>query len=71
MLFKKNKNKINKVFDGKKLPPGTLHINLEGIKKVCKKLKIQFAEAVVGFELSSFGRTIPTKQGVVIFEKDK
>ncbi|KHN96689.1 Rad4 family protein [Metarhizium album ARSEF 1941] len=50
------------------LPKGAAHVPYRGAVKVCKRLKIDFAEAVVDFE---FGHrmAVPVIQGVVIAEE--
>lgn len=49
-------------------PEGAVHLPYRGIVKVCKRLGIDFAEAVVGFE---FGHrmAVPVIQGVVVAEE--
>lgn len=46
-------------------PPGAVHVPFKGVVKVCKRLQIDYAEAVVDFE---FGHrmAVPVIQGVVI-----
>ncbi|KAH0596053.1 hypothetical protein MHUMG1_05912 [Metarhizium humberi] len=50
------------------LPEGAAHVPFRGAMKVCKRLKIDYAEAVVDFE---FGHrmAVPVIQGVVIAEE--
>ncbi|CAL3967164.1 unnamed protein product [Diplocarpon coronariae] len=50
------------------LPAGAVHIPLRGTVKICKKLEIDYAEAVVGFE---FGHrmAVPVISGVVVAEE--
>ncbi|KAG6165316.1 hypothetical protein E4U11_000530 [Claviceps purpurea] len=49
-------------------PQGAVYIPFRGVVKVCKRLQIDYAEAVVGFE---FGHrmAVPVIQGVVIAEE--
>ncbi|EEY17378.1 DNA repair protein rhp42 [Verticillium alfalfae VaMs.102] len=49
-------------------PEGAVHIPFRGVVKVCKRLQIDFAEAVVDFE---FGHrmAVPVIQGVVVAEE--
>ncbi|KAK2605804.1 hypothetical protein QQS21_003758 [Conoideocrella luteorostrata] len=49
-------------------PEGAVHVPFRGVMKVCKRLKIDYAEAVVDFE---FGHrmAVPVIQGVVIAEE--
>ncbi|KAJ4154075.1 hypothetical protein LMH87_010538 [Akanthomyces muscarius] len=50
-------------------PEGAVHVPFKGTVRVCKKLGINYAEAVVGFE---FGHrmAVPVIQGVVIAEEN-
>lgn len=50
-------------------PEGAVHVPFRGTVRVCKKLGINYAEAVVGFE---FGHrmAVPVIQGVVIAEEN-
>lgn len=50
-------------------PKGAVHVPYRGAMRVCKRLKIDFAEAVVDFE---FGHrmAVPVIQGVVIAEEN-
>jgi xeroderma pigmentosum group C-complementing protein len=52
------------------VPKGAVHLPLKGVKGVCKKLDVQFAEACVGFEFGK-QRAVPVIQGVVINLKDE
>ncbi|KAI8632480.1 Rad4-domain-containing protein [Xylariaceae sp. FL1651] len=49
-------------------PEGAIHVPYRGVVRVCKRLEIDYAEAVVGFE---FGHrmAVPVIQGVVIAEE--
>ncbi|KAI1429946.1 Rad4 transglutaminase-like domain-containing protein [Xylaria sp. FL1777] len=49
-------------------PEGAVHVPYRGVPRVCKRLGIDFAEAVVGFE---FGHrmAVPVIQGVVIAQE--
>ena len=47
------------------LPHGTVHIQLPNIFPICRKLGIDFAPALVGFEVRG-GRSVPVIDGVVI-----
>ncbi|KAI9754356.1 MAG: hypothetical protein M4579_004754 [Chaenotheca gracillima] len=49
------------------VPEGAIHLPYRGTAKICKKLDLSFAEAVVGFEFKS-QRAVPVVQGVVIAE---
>ncbi|KAI1401214.1 Rad4-domain-containing protein [Hypoxylon fuscum] len=50
-------------------PEGAIHIPYRGVVRVCKRLEIDYAEAVVGFE---FGHrmAVPVIQGVVVAEEN-
>ncbi|KAI1462126.1 Rad4-domain-containing protein [Annulohypoxylon moriforme] len=50
-------------------PEGAVHIPYRGVVRVCKRLEVDYAEAVVGFE---FGHrmAVPVIQGVVIAEEN-
>ncbi|MCJ1386110.1 hypothetical protein MMC17_009235 [Xylographa soralifera] len=47
------------------VPEGAVHIPLKGAMKVCKRLGIDFAEAVTGFEFGN-QRAVPVITGVVV-----
>jgi xeroderma pigmentosum group C-complementing protein len=47
------------------IPAGAVHIPLRGTARVCKKLKIDFAEACTGFEFGK-QRAVPVLTGVVV-----
>ncbi|KAI1809379.1 Rad4-domain-containing protein [Poronia punctata] len=49
-------------------PEGAVHVPYRGVVRVCKRLKIDYAEAVVGFE---FGHrmAVPVIQGVVVAQE--
>ncbi|KAF8070964.1 RAD4 [Scenedesmus sp. PABB004] len=54
------------------LPEGTVHVVLPGVAAACRALGIDFAPALVGFEVQG-GRNLPKLQGVVVcaeFERD-
>ena len=50
------------------LPPGTVHVDLQHAAKVCKKLQIDFAPALTGFDIRS-GRSVPRIEGVVVCQE--
>ncbi|KXS13547.1 Rad4-domain-containing protein [Gonapodya prolifera JEL478] len=50
------------------LPNGSRHIRLPGIGQIAKKLGVDYADAVVGFEFSS-GRSHPVLDGIVVAEE--
>ncbi len=47
------------------VPRGCVHLKLPRIKRVCAKLKVDCADAMVGFEIKS-GRSVPRFEGIVI-----
>ncbi|KAG5677757.1 hypothetical protein PVAND_007488 [Polypedilum vanderplanki] len=53
------------LFKPQMLPYGTVHLQLPGLQKVCKKLGVDCAQAVVGFD-SSGGWPYPVYDGFVI-----
>lgn len=52
------------------VPQGAVHLPLRGTVRVCKKLGINFAEAVVGFEFGA-RMAVPIVSGVVIAEENE
>ena len=52
------------------VPEGATHIPLRGTRGVCKKLGIDFAEAVTGFEFGK-QRAVPVITGVVVAEGNR
>lgn len=52
------------------VPRGAVHVPLRGTVRICKKLDIDFAEAVTGFEFGN-KRAVPVCTGVVIAEENK
>jgi hypothetical protein len=50
------------------LPKGTVHLNITGIGRVAKKLKIDYAPAMTGFEIHG-KRSVPKIEGVVVCEE--
>ncbi|ORX98106.1 hypothetical protein BCR34DRAFT_619205 [Clohesyomyces aquaticus] len=47
------------------IPRGSVHIPLKGTARICKKLRIDFAEACTGFEFGK-QRAVPVLTGVVV-----
>ena len=47
------------------VPAGAVHIPLKGTMKICKRLGIDFAEAVTGFEFGN-QRAVPVITGVIV-----
>ncbi|KAK5080568.1 hypothetical protein LTR05_008511 [Lithohypha guttulata] len=52
------------------VPKGAVHLPLKGCVRLCKKLEIDFAEAVVGFEFGN-KMAVPVIQGVVIAKENE
>ena len=52
------------------VPEGAVHLPYRGTVKMCKKLEIDFAEAVVGFEFGN-KRAVPVIQGVVVAQESQ
>ena len=50
------------------VPQGAAHVPYRGTVRVCKRLGIDFAEAVTGFEFGN-RRAVPVTQGVVVAEE--
>ncbi|CAN0913795.1 DNA repair protein RAD4 [Linum grandiflorum] len=53
------------VWSEKCLPPGTVHIRLPRVFNVAKRLGIDYAPAMVGFEFRN-GRSLPVFDGIVV-----
>jgi xeroderma pigmentosum group C-complementing protein len=51
------------------VPKGAVHIPLRGTVRICKKLEIDFAEAVTGFEFGN-KRAVPVCTGVVVAKEN-
>jgi len=58
------------VWSEKCLPPGTVHLRFPRLVPVCQRLGINFAPAMVGFEIRK-GRSIPVYEGLVVCEEFK
>ena len=52
------------------VPKGAVHIALKGTVRICKKLEIDYAEAVVGFEFGN-KRAVPVISGVVVAKENE
>ncbi len=50
------------------MPSGAVHVDLAHAAKVCKKLQIDFAPALTGFDIRS-GRSVPRIEGVVVCQE--
>ncbi|KAJ9172973.1 hypothetical protein P3X46_016157 [Hevea brasiliensis] len=53
------------VWSEKCLPPGTVHLRLPRVFRVAKRLEIDYAPAMVGFEFKN-GRSVPVFEGIVV-----
>lgn len=69
-LVPKNERGHVDVWNEAHIPPGCVHINYPRIKGVCKKLGVDCADAMTGFEVKH-GRSVPRFEGVVICEEFK
>lgn len=58
------------VWSEKCLPPGTVHIRLPRVFNVAKRLEIDYAPAMVGFEFRN-GRSYPIYDGIVVCSEFK
>ncbi|KAF2748715.1 Rad4-domain-containing protein, partial [Sporormia fimetaria CBS 119925] len=58
------------VFVKSMVPRGAVHVAIKGVKGVCRKLGVEFAEACVGFEFGK-RRAVPVMLGVVVKEGDE
>jgi xeroderma pigmentosum group C-complementing protein len=52
------------------VPKGAVHVRLKGTAKICRKLKIDYAEACTGFEFGK-QRAVPILTGVVVAAEHK
>ena len=52
------------------VPKGAIHIPLRGTMKICKRLGIDYAEAVTGFEFGN-QRAVPVITGVIVAEENE
>ncbi|CAN4126837.1 unnamed protein product [Withania somnifera] len=64
-IVPKNERGQVDVWSEKCLPPGTVHLRLPRLVPVAKRLQIDFAPAMVGFEFRN-GRSLPVFEGVVV-----
>ncbi|XP_050068217.1 DNA repair protein complementing XP-C cells homolog [Anopheles maculipalpis] len=53
------------LFTDKMLPKGTVHLKLPGLNKVCKRLQIDCAPALTGFDMAKM-RVVPVYDGFVV-----
>ncbi|KAF8378603.1 hypothetical protein HHK36_029951 [Tetracentron sinense] len=64
-IVPKNERGQVDVWSKKCLPPGTVHLRLSRVVPVAKRLEIDFAPAMVGFEFRN-GRCLPVFEGIVV-----
>ncbi|KAI5055855.1 hypothetical protein GOP47_0029376 [Adiantum capillus-veneris] len=67
-IVPKNERGNVELWSEKCLPPGTVHISLPRILPVAKKLEIDFAPALVGFEIRN-RRSVPVFEGIVVCQE--
>ncbi|XP_052867943.1 DNA repair protein complementing XP-C cells homolog [Anopheles cruzii] len=56
------------LFTEKMLPKRTVHLKLPGLNRVCKRLRIDCATAITGFEMAKM-RMVPVYDGFVVCEE--
>ncbi|CAI9753228.1 unnamed protein product [Fraxinus pennsylvanica] len=64
-IVPKNERGRVDVWSEKCLPPGTVHLRLPRVGLVAKRLDIDYAPAMVGFEFRN-GRSFPVVEGIVV-----
>ncbi|XWS75588.1 hypothetical protein CRYUN_Cryun01aG0103500 [Craigia yunnanensis] len=64
-IVPKNERGQVEVWSEKCLPPGTVHLRLPRVFSVAKRLEIDYAPAMVGFEFRN-GRAAPVFDGIVV-----
>lgn len=66
------KNSYNNIdcFVPSMVPKGAVHLPLKGCVRICKRLDIDFAEAVVGFEFGN-KMAVPVINGVVVAQENE
>ncbi|CAI0548179.1 unnamed protein product, partial [Linum tenue] len=64
-IVPKNERGQVDVWSEKCLPPGTVHLRLPRVFNVAKRLDIDYAPAMVGFEFRN-GRSVPIYDGIVV-----
>ncbi|XP_042029176.1 DNA repair protein RAD4-like isoform X1 [Salvia splendens] len=69
-IVPKNERGRVDVWSEKCLPPGTVHLRLPRVAQVAKRLDINYASAMVGFEFRN-GRCVPSFEGIVVCEEFK
>uniref|UniRef100_A0A182SCK0 Rad4 beta-hairpin domain-containing protein n=1 Tax=Anopheles maculatus TaxID=74869 RepID=A0A182SCK0_9DIPT len=51
------------------LPKGTVHLQLPGLNRICRRLRIDCAQAITGFEYRSAGGCQAVYDGFVVCEE--
>ncbi|KAK4417075.1 DNA repair protein [Sesamum alatum] len=69
-IVPKNERGRVDVWSEKCLPPGTVHLRLPRVAAVAKRLGIDYASAMVGFEFRN-GRSAPLFEGIVVCSEFK
>ncbi|XP_059623197.1 DNA repair protein RAD4 [Cornus florida] len=64
-IVPKNERGQVDVWSEKSLPPGTVHLRFPRVFAVAKRLEIDYAPAMVGFEFRN-GRSVPVYDGIVV-----
>ncbi|XP_057838379.2 DNA repair protein RAD4 isoform X2 [Cryptomeria japonica] len=67
-IVPKNERGQVDVWSEKCLPPGTVYLKMPRLVPIVKKLGIDFAPAMVGFEIRN-GRSVPVFDGIVVCEE--
>ncbi|KAA6419983.1 MAG: DNA repair complementing XP-C cells-like [Trebouxia sp. A1-2] len=52
------------------LPKGTVHLQMPRLGPICKKLSVDYAPAMTGFDIRG-GRSVPVIEGVVVCKEDE
>ncbi|MQL95143.1 hypothetical protein Taro_027810 [Colocasia esculenta] len=69
-IVPKNERGQVEVWSEKCLPPGTTHLRLPRLAPVAKRLEVDFAPAMIGFEFRN-GRSYPIFEGIVVCSEFK
>ncbi|GER34855.1 DNA repair protein Rad4 family [Striga asiatica] len=69
-IVPKNERGRVDVWSEKCLPPGTVHLPLPRVAAVAKRLDIDYAPAMVGFDFRN-GRSVPSFEGIVVCSEFK
>lgn len=58
------------IFFDSDVPTGATHVKLRRVRFICKKLEIDYKNALTGFENGANGMSYPVIEGVIILDKD-